>query len=89
MKYVFTKGTWGNAKNMKFNQEDKYYAVTIKAKSINQNIFDGKHWRYFNDQWEFYSDGKWKPLANPKFEVIAYIEIFDLKPFESKENENE
>jgi hypothetical protein len=82
MRFVFTNGIWRNAKNMKNNDEEKFYVVTLGRKDRYHRQIADEYWRFNNDRWEMFFEGKWQPLKNNLWEVIAYTEIIELKPCE-------
>lgn len=83
MIFMMVKGSWSSAKNkIPGNNDEKLYAVTLGMTKKYYRMVAEEQWRYFNDRWEMYHEGEWKPLRNNAWEVVAYIPIHGLEPCE-------
>lgn len=80
MKPLIAKGYWRSAINPPENNTNILYIVTLSKKDKSQRVVAEEYWRYDNE-WEMFFEGKWQPLKNSFWEVTAYIEIVELKPF--------
>jgi hypothetical protein len=50
---------------------------------------DERYWRYYNDCFQFFSDGKWVNFTNgiQNWVIDAYAEVTELKPYEARDEE--
>jgi len=74
-------GAWISVKEkLPQNREDKFYCVSMVYNGDYKKVSD-EFWRYFNNHFEFYSDGVWKPLSIPNWKIDAYAVIKELEPY--------
>lgn len=80
--FIKTTGNWqGTEKCLPGNDENQYYAVTLRMVNSNYCKVADEYWRYWNNQWESYYDGKWNTFTSKIWEVAAYIKIAALEPY--------
>lgn len=89
LKFVYASGTWRNAELPPKNDPEKYYIVTMMQKEVRFNTIPNNYWRYYNDRWEWYGDKEWHDRFNQLFEVVAYMDIVDIEPYEEGGYKNE
>lgn len=81
LKFVYCVGDWIDASVIPKNAPDIYYQLSFDKFGI---VFDC-YWRYYNDIWQYFSEGKWCDYDEGSMRIAGYIRISDLKPYTPEE----